>query len=366
VSLRLPEPLRFELDLGALERNHARVVARLPADTRLICSVKANAYGHGVRTIAGALDALGVHGVATASAPDALALREAGIGARVVLFGGTPPELAPDLALAGIAVTVPNREAAEALAARREPGMATFVKVDCGLGRLGVPVAEARELLHGTLLGSGVAVEGLYTHLPFHDEAGERWARAGLARFRELVAALESDGVRIPVVQALSSPGIAAGLPLSGNAVCPGRLLYGLVPSAGDAASWGLEPVLRSISTRIVHVRRHAEGGGIGGGGRHRIHAGDTTAVIPFGRSNGNLADLGAAPVVVHRGRRVAVASISLEHATLDIGACDAAVGDEVLILGGDGQMVSLAELGAWSRLEPLDALVSLDRGAAP
>ena len=365
MTVRLPEPLQFELDLGALERNHARIVARLPADTRLICSVKANAYGHGVGTIADALDALGVYGVATASAPDALALREAGIGARVVLFGGTPPEVAPDLALADIAVTVPNREAAEALAARGEPGMAAFVKVDCGLGRLGVVVAEAPELLHG-LLGSGVAVEGLYTHLPFHDAAGERWARAGLARFRELVEALESDGVRIPVVQALSSPGIAAGLPLSGNAACPGRLLYGLVPAAGAAASWGLEPVLRSISTRIVHVRRHAEGGGIGGGGRHRIHAGDTTAVIPFGRSNGNLADLGAAPVVVHRGRRVAVVSISLEHATLDLGDCDAAVGDEVLILGEDGQTVSLAELGEWSRLEPLDALVSLDRGAAP
>ena len=357
--------LRVELDLGALELNHVRVVERLPPQTRLICSVKANAYGHGVRRVVERLDQLGVYGVATASVSDARVLREAGIGARILLFGGHPPEAAPELADEGFTVTVANPETAAAIAASGARSRSVFVKVDTGLGRLGVPPEEAEALLRETLRPAGVRVEGIYTHLPFHDAAGQRWARAGLQRFDGLVRRLRRHGIQPPIVQALSSPGIAAGLPPSGNAVCPGRLLYGLVPAVGDAGSWGLEPVLRSIGTRIVHVRRHAEDAGIGGGGRYAVHAGDTTAVIPFGRSAGNLADMAAGPIVVHRGRRVPVASISLEHATIDIGAAPAAIGDEVLILGGDGPGVSAAELGEWCHLEPLDMLVALDRGAA-
>jgi alanine racemase len=212
-----------------------------------------------------------------------------------------------------------------------------------------------------------VAIEGLYTHLPFGDEGGERWARAGLERFEALVERLRDRGVEFPIVQALSSPGVSAGLPLVGNAVCAGRLLYGLVPAMGEAGSWGLEPVLRGVSTRVVHVNTHTVGARIGAGGRHLVRAGDTTAVIPFGRSGGNLMDLGREPVLVHRGRRSPVISISLEHATLNLGPVSAAVGDEVMILGSDsgGTGVTLAELARWSHLEPLDTLVALDRGGA-
>lgn len=357
--------LRLDLDLGALERNHARVVDRLPPDTQMICSVKANAYGHGVLTVVRALDELGVYAVATASVDDATALREAGIRARILLFGGHPPEAAPELADRGITVTVANVETATALAAADHSRRPVFVKVDAGLGRLGIPIDDAAQVVRDSIVAAGLEIEGIYTHLPFHDDRGERWARAGLERFDALVAQLRRDGITVPVIQALSSPGISAGLPPIGNAVCPGRLFYGLVPAVGDAGNWGLEPVLRSISTPIVHLRRHARDADIGGSGRYRVHAGDSTAVIAFGRSGGNLTDLAASPVVVHRGRRLPVVSVSLEHATLDLGTAPGLVGDEVFVLGGDAAPVSLAELGEWSHLEPLDALVALDRGSA-
>jgi alanine racemase len=357
------DPLERELDLDALAHNHQVVLGHLPQGTKLIYSVKANAYGHGVLTIVRALDELGVHGVATASAADAMRLRDAGIRARILLFGGQPPGALPELAASGITVTIANREGVEALAGARA---SAYLKVDCGLGRLGVPVDQAETFVRETLLPSGIGLEGIYTHLPFHDAAGEQWARDGLERFRGLVAKLEAGGIAPPVVQALSSPGISAGLPLSGNAVCPGRLLYGFVPVVGDAASWGLRPVLRSLRTPVVHVRRHTSDSGMGGGGRYAVEAGDTTAVIGFGRSGGNLTDPAAQPVALHHGRRVPVIFVSLEHATLDLGASEAAVGDEVFILGGDGDdAVTLAELGEWSHLEPLDALVALDRGSA-
>ena len=202
----MSSPLRLELDVGALQRNLARVVERLPDDTRLICSVKANAYGHGVLTIVRALDELGVYGVATASVTDALALRDAGIRARILLFGGHPPETAPELAGRGVTVTVANLETAAALATAGQSRQSVFVKVDSGLGRLGIPVEHAARVVRETVLPSGVAIEGIYTHLPFHDGHGERWARAGLQHFAAVIDELRADGIEIPVVQALSSP----------------------------------------------------------------------------------------------------------------------------------------------------------------
>lgn len=354
-------PLRWDVSLGALRRNVERVRAHLPADTLLICSVKANAYGHGVLTVGRALDAVGVSYLATASGADAIRLRESGIQARILLFGGHAPEAAPWYADRALTVTVANLGTADAL----PPGSSVFVKVDAGLGRLGIPLAEARAVILEHL-APRLVIDGIYTHLPFHNSAGERWARAGLSAFRSLVAELEAAGCSVPVVQALSSPGISAGLPLSGNAVCPGRLLYGLVPSAGRASEWGFEPVLRRISVRISHVRTYSSDCQVGAGGRRSVHAGDTTAVIPFGRSHGNLADPAEGPVVIHRGRRIPVIGVSLEHTTLLLGPDRADVGDEVVVLGdGDGGRVSFEELGRWSHLEPLDALVALDRGTA-
>jgi alanine racemase len=262
-------------------------------------------------------------------------LREGGVHTRILLFGGHPPALAADLAARGLIVTVANVETAEALA----PGSPVFVKVDAGLGRLGIPLVEAKSVVER--IAHRLRVEGIYTHLPFHDPAGERWARAALSEFRALVAGLQSSGQSVPVVQALSSPGISAGLPVSGNAVCPGRLLYGLRPRIGEADQWGLEPALRRIRTEVVHVRRYATAARVGPG-------------------------LAERPVVIHRGRRVPVMGISLEHATLDLRSRQCAVGDEVVVLGDGGDArIELDEISRWSRLEPLDALVALDRGMA-
>jgi len=362
MSVAVEDPVRHDLDLAAIERNHARIVARLPAGTKLLCSVKANAYGHGVLAVVRSLEALGVDWVATASVGDSLALRGAGLRCRILLFGGQPPEAVPLLAERDLTVTVANAQTAHALAASRLRRPSVFLKVDAGLGRLGVPLEETEALLRDTLLPAGVAVDGIYTHLPFADANGERWARAGLDRFQALVDRLRHSGIEIPLVQALSSPGLSAGLPLVGNAVCPGRLLYGLVPAAGGARSWGLDPALRSMTTQIVHLRRYTTDTRVAAGGRHSVRAGGATAVIPLGRSGGYLVDPALGPAVVHRGRRVPVISVSLEHATVDIGPFPVAIGDEVAVLGGPGPHVSLAELAEWSRLEPLEILVAFGR----
>jgi alanine racemase len=357
------EALSREFDFGALGRNLERIAAHLHDDTRVIASVKANGYGHGVVSVARALEAAGIDGVATASAAEALRVMDAGVRVPVILFGGQAPETLPPLAQRGVTVTVANLESAYALAAAPSADTGVFLKVDSGLGRLGVSAAEAHTVIHDILIPAGINLDGIYTHLPFADAGGERWARTGLESFRKLVVSLRAEGIDPPIVQALSSPGVSAGLPISGNAVCVGRLLYGLSPSIGSAAMWRLEPVLRKVVTHLVHVRTHAHETRIGSGGRSLVRAEVTTGVIPCGRSNGNMLDTGRAPVVLHGGKRVPVVSVSLEHATLDLGPNpSAAIGEEVTIVGGP---LTVADFAAWSNLTTLDALVALDRGTA-
>jgi alanine racemase len=290
-------------------------------------------------------------------------VKDAGVSVPVILFGGQAPDLLPSLAQRGVTVTVANIESAQALAAAAPLNTGVFVKVDSGLGRLGISPAEAEAVVHDILAPAGIELDGIYTHLPFGDAGGERWARSGLESFRRLVRRLNASGIEPPTVQALSSPGVSAGLPISGNAVCIGRLLYGVAPSIGTAAMWRLEPVLRKLVTNLVHVRSHGHETRIGSGGRSLVRADVTTGVIPFGRSGGNVLDTGRAPMVLHRGKRVPVVSVSLEHATLELGPnAAAAVGDEVTIIGGP---LTVADFASWSNLTTLDALVALDRGGA-
>ena len=358
---RTARPLERELDLGALERNHARLHAHLPAGTLVLASVKANAYGHGVVAVARRLEELGVAGVATASVGDALAVREAGISCRVALFGGQLPGALAELATSAITPSVANRESAVALAAAGSRA-GVFVEIDGGLGRTGLAGAETEQVIREILLPAGMAVEGVYTHLPFTDAEGERWARAGLRRFDATLERLRQGGFEPPLAQALSSPGVSAGLDSAANAVCVGRILYGLAPQVGSAAQWGLEPVFAALRTRIVHVGSHAAGARVASGGRYQLRAPSRTAVVPFGRSDGYLPAPAAEAVMIHRGRRVGVIGASLEHTTLDLADGGAEVGEEVVVLGrGQGCEVTLAELASWFGVDPLDALVMLD-----
>ena len=357
-------PIWLEVDLGALERNYDLLLRRLPPATRVIGALKANAYGHGAAEVARTLDRLGVYAVATGSFRDALAIRQAGVRCKILLFGGYLPGAASELVRHGLIATVYNLDTAVALSRAANVACEVFVKVDCGLGRLGVPVDEALTFIDRLRGLPHLSVAGLYTHLPFADEKGEAWARRGLRAFSEFLSRMERKGLRVPVTQALSSPGILAGLPNDCTAVCIGRLLYGLSPfSDNREAPWPLAPVFRAVKTRLIHVRTHPSAADIGSGGRYRIGAGGKTGVVPAGQSDGYRGPRNGPADMLHRGRRVPVIGVSLEHATLDLTASESpAVGDEVVVLGSDqGETITLAELAAWQGVSPLDVLMAFD-----
>jgi alanine racemase len=344
----------MEVDLAALEINFREVRRLVGPETKIIASVKGNGYGLGVVPVTRVLQRLGAYAVATGSIKDAMNVRRAGLAIKVHMFAGNLPEGIAELLRHDLIPSVYNLETARAVSETTKKPAAVFIKVDCGLARLGVPVDEAEAFVKAVAALPNIVVEGLFTHLPFGNAAGRDWARSCLERFDALVGQLKRSGIEIPVTQSLASSGVACRLPTTCNTVCTGHLLYGglarVPPELGDVA--GFRPVLKAVKSRLIHVARQT------------LKGGGATGVIPFGLYDGyRPAVPGQAAEMVVGGRRVPVLSVSQEYATLDLSAvADVALGDEVTALGRDGQEdITIEEMARWFGGIPLNVLMSLN-----
>jgi alanine racemase len=358
-------PLWAELDFQALAHNLA-VVRGLAGQRRLIASVKANAYGHGAVPVGRELARLGVETLWTGSIDEARAMRAAGIGARLLLFGGYLPADIPELLQHELTPTIYDRAGAEAVSAAASGPTAIYVKVDSGLGRLGAPLPDAEDLIRAIAALPNLVIEGIYTHLPFGSVAGRDWAREKYAAFAALLARLAARDIKPAVTQVWASSGLLAGLPDVCNAVCVGHLLYGLSPIAADVApADALRPVLTAIKTRLIHVAHHAAGEDSAIGARYGMKNARVIGVVPLGLGDGmRSAAPGRTMSLLVRGRRAPVIGVSLEHTTLDLTGIDSPqVGDEAIVIGAsDGLANSTKTLADWFGCSELEAVMTFSK----
>ena len=355
-------PLWAEIDFEALAHNLA-VVRRLAGARRLIASVKANAYGHGAVPIARELVRQGVDTLWTGSIDEALAIGAAGIDARILLFGGHLPADIPKLLRHGLTPTIYDRAGAQAVSAAASGPTAIYVKVDGGLGRLGVPLPEAEELIRDIAALPNFAIEGIYSHLPFGSVGGRGWAREKYAAFAALLARLAARGIKPPVTQVWASSGLLAAMPDVCNAVCVGHLLYGLSPVTDDVSpASDLRPVMTAIKTRLIHVAHHAAGRDIAIGAHYGMKNARITGVAPLGLGDGMRSVApGQTMSLLIRGQRAPVIGVSLEHTTLDLTGIDSPqVGDEVVVIGESTRLSnSFNDLARWFSCSELEALMA-------
>jgi alanine racemase len=366
---RLPDAERLgcvpgwmEMDLGALLQNLDVIRGHLKPHMKIIASVKANAYGHGVVPVAAALSAVGVDCLATGSFADAVAIRNAGVETPVLLFAGVDRTAATAVIRFRLTPTIYDLESARTYSEAASGPVGVYVKVDAGFGRLGVPLDEAQSLIRRVAALPRLEVEGVYTHVPFADQAGLVWATARLGAFLDLLEALRRDGIQPAITQALSSSGILAGIEDHCSAVCPGHALYGLQtlePGVGDAVNLG--PVLRAVRTRVIDRKRWRRPASVGLGGHAAVRAGETTGVVSFGMNQGYYGSRQQEAALVVRGRRAPVLCVSLEHTTIDVtGIPDVELGSEASIIGGsDGDAVTLTDIARWQERTPLEVALS-------
>jgi len=329
-------PLWGEVDLAAITHNVAHIRKRAGRPVRLLVPVKANAYGHGVEAVGRHLERLGVEGVATANVDEAVALRRAGVALRILMYGSQLPEGAAYLFAHGLTPTVYDRPGLAAVAGAATGGpVAVHVKVDGGFGRLGVRLDEAADLVRAVAAEPRVHLEGLYTHVPFDDVGQADWARRRLAAFAALVRDVEAEHrIEIAFAEAAASSALALDLPDDLNTLAPGHLVYGLCPVAGlRAEDLGFRPALRALRARLIHVGRHRPGDDVPGAAGPPAAR---TGVVLIGADNGYGSPTGAA--MLCHGVRCPVLSVTTEYTVIDLSAVDAVVGDEVTIIGAQGE----------------------------
>jgi alanine racemase len=347
--------------------------AGLPAPD-VIAVVKANAYGHGAAEVALALESSGASMLACADIEEGVALREAGVRCPVLVFGALSVSdldgvfthtLTPTVSTPGAAVAL---EAAAAKAGRR---LACHLKIDTGMNRLGFRHDNLRRTLPAVLASPHLSFEAVYTHFATADDPESSFLDEQRSRFDRSLAALGALGLRVPRRHAANSAALLRDARTWYEAVRPGLLLYGVVPPPLSAADVALGPVL-SLSSRIVAVKGVRPGEGAGYGLRWRADGPRTIAIVPAGYADGLDTRMAGRASVLVRGRRAPiVGSVCMDMITVDVTGTDVSPGDDVVIIGRQGEdEITARELAAaigsipWEIMSRLGARV--ERRYAP
>jgi alanine racemase len=349
--LAVGRPTWAEIDLDALAHNFRAVRGRVGPGVKVMGVVKADAYGHGAAACARRLEAEGADWFGVATPEEGLALRRAGVSRFILSFGGFWEGQAATCIEAGIVPVVYRLDMAEAFdAAARAAGTVAdvHVKVDTGMGRLGVRYDEAAEFAAALRSFTNIRVDGLMTHFAAADEPRrDCYTTDQLGRFREAVAAFKARGHRPTFEHMANSAATFAHPETRGNLVRPGGVLYGLwrdvLPQLEDAPE--LRPVM-SLRTHVTLLKQVHAGETLGYGCTYEAAREMTVATVPAGYADGYARALSNRGRVIIRGQYAPVVGrVSMDLTLLDVTGIEGVrVGERVTMLGADGGLLLPAE----------------------
>ena len=351
----IPSLTWAEIDLGSLAHNY-RELRRVTASTAVMMAVvKADGYGHGAPQVARVALENGADFLAVARMGEALRLREAGISAPMLLFGHSLPAYVEILASMNIRAAINSLNGARSISAeavRRKTGIKAHIKIDTGMGRLGLAADDiavrtdtgehfkrAIDDILAIAALPGIEVEGIFTHFANADSRNKDHAMTQLSRFTRLLETLESHSLRVKYRHAANS---AAIIDIPGShldLVRPGIAQYGLWPSDEvDKQRIHLKPVL-SIKSRVIHVKDVGPDFAVSYGSTHVTSRPTRIATIPIGYADGYSRMLSSSGHMLVKGVRAPIIGrVCMDLTMIDVGHVpDVSLEDEVVILGSQG-----------------------------
>lgn len=335
------------VDLDAIADN-VRLLDSQAGSAQTMAVVKADAYGHGLVPVARAAQAGGATWLGTAVLAEALALREAGLGGRIMAWLAAPGEDFPAALSADIDVAAyATWQLGEIAKAARETGRVARVhlKIDTGLGRGGVmpadwPAALARAR---ALEADGVLrAVGVWTHFAYADAPGHPTIAAQLRVFDDAVAAAERAGLQLEVRHAANSAAVLTLPSARYDLVRPGLAVYGLspVPDVLSAREAGLRPAMR-VTSRLALVKDVPAGHGVSYGHTYVTERATRLALVPLGYADGVPRHASGRGPIQLSGRTYRVAGrVCMDQVVLDVGDVGVRAGDEAVLFsdGRDGE----------------------------
>lgn len=328
-----------QVDLTAIEHNIVEIRKKINKDAKFCAVIKADAYGHGALAVAKTAIQAGADYLAVAILNEALELRNAGFKEPVLILGYTPLEQAGLIVDRDITQTVFSFEAAAALSAaavRQDKMVKIHLKVDTGMGRIGIPPEEAGRLARRIAALPNVELEGMFSHFAASDAADKASAYKQLKAFQKAIENVEAENITVPLRHMANSAAILEMPEAHFDMVRAGIILYGLWPSEEVARTIALKPALK-LKAKVAYVKKVAAGQAISYGGIFVTKRDSVIATLPIGYADGYTRMLtGKAQVAVRGQKAPVVGKICMDQCMVDVtDVAGVKAGDEVVLFGG-------------------------------
>lgn len=337
-------PTSCEIDLRAIEHN-IRQLCEMVDPTPVCAVVKANGYGHGAIAVAEAALGAGASWLAVALVKEGIELREAGVSAPILLLSEPPLDSMPFVVQHGLVPSLYTRAGIEAIAAAVRPDTRHPVQllVDTGMRRVGAETQHVTALIDAIGSSGNLRLDGVWTHCPVADEPENPFTDRQLESFDRVVDQLP-DGVSHHVA---NSAAAITRPRRPGAMVRCGIATYGIDPAGALAGMVPLEPALRLVSA-VSFVKPLAAGEGVGYGLRWTATSDTTIVTVPIGYADGVRRDYGlrGGTVLIGGAHHPVRGVVTMDQLMVDVGASTVSIGDEVVLVGRQGDaMISAADV---------------------
>jgi alanine racemase len=360
-------PAQIRIDLAALSRNAAALSALIGPACELLAVVKADGYGHGMIGVARAALAGGARRLGVSTVEEGVSLRAAGVTCPVLVMGVMDETEAPEVVTHNLTPVICRTGQLDALIAAvrtsSEQPVQVHIKVDTGMGRLGLLPEEVLPLLQRAWHEPALRVEGVMTHFAEADVVKSASTAEQLSRFRALLDQIAADwpASTTLIAHAANSAALLTQPESRLQMVRTGLSLYGLLPSPACRGVIELEPVM-SWTTRVAHLRRLPAGRSLGYGRTFTTTRPSLIGLLPVGYAAGYFRLLSNRAACLHRGGRVPIVGrISMDLTMIDLtDHPEARIGDEIVLIGRQGrERVTAEELAAWAQTIPYEIVCS-------
>lgn len=342
------------ISLDAIAHNFEEMKKQLADGTKMVAVIKADGYGHGANAIAHMIhDYDYIWGFATATAEEAVSLRNAGVTKPILILGIVFEECFGELIAQDVRFTVCDYEMAEKMsqeAVRQDKLVHVHLALDTGMSRIGfADTEESVEVISQISLLPNLEIEGMFTHFARADEYDRSPALVQLKRYEKFAFLLEEAGISIPMCHCSNSAGIMRVPEAHLDAVRAGITIYGIYPSNEVERDTLHFRQAMELKSHVSFVKDLAPGNAISYGGTFVTEKTTRVATIPVGYADGYPRQLSNKGWVLIHGKRAKILGrVCMDQFMVDVTHIPGVkAGDEVTLVGKDGEeFISIEEMG--------------------
>jgi alanine racemase len=364
-SLIKGRPTFCTIDVNALRWNFEQAQMKVGPGVDILSVVKANAYGHGSCEVAGVLEKAGCTAFGVATMEEGIELRHAEVQGLILVLAGVYPEQLDEMIAHRLTPALSDLEVLRrfnALATKRGLSLPFHLKVDTGMGRIGLPASEIESWLPQLRKFSALKLEGVFSHFSHAESVEGSYTRAQLNVFNSVLQHLKRENSEPKHVHMANSAAVITLPEAHFNMARPGLMLYGVHPSAAMTDRISLKPAL-SWRTRIGQLKRVPKGSSISYGQTFVTQRESLIATLPVGYADGYHRLFSNRAAVLVRGQRApVVGTVCMDLTMVDVTDIPSVQsGDEAVLLGvQDNASISATEMASWANTISYEIFTSI------